>query len=141
MIQPATTIAAEMTKPRFWRISKSAANWYQHLPTDLQPLGSLQPRTGDGIVIGDIDDASQLILVAHVGVFERLLDEAKLMQVNWRPAHFVLEPTPQGARYWRDRDSFRFDDDVAYRYQLSENFAACFDDFDWTMNRRRFANE
>jgi hypothetical protein len=130
-----------MTKPQFWRMSASATNWCQQLPTDLQLRGSLQPRPGDGVVIGDIDESSQLILVSHVGVTERVLGEEGLLQVNWRPAHFVLEPTPSGARYWRDRDHFRFDDDVAERYQLSENFTDAFGEDDWTDNRRRFKDE
>lgn len=130
-----------MSRAQFWRVSKSATNWYRQLPTDLQPIGSLQPRLGDGIVIGDIDESSRLILVSHVGVTERILGEADLLQVNWRPAHFVLEPTPSGARYWRDRNQFRFDDDVAQRYQLNDNFAAAFGDDDWADNRRSFKDE
>ncbi len=130
-----------MTKVQFWRISKSIANWYRRLPTDLQPLGQIQARTADGVVIGDIDEPSQLILVSHVGVIERILPDEELIQVSWRSAHFVLEPTPQGARYWKDRDNFRFDDLVADRYRLHENFAAAFSDENWQNNRRRFSDE
>lgn len=140
VIQPATTIGMTMTKSQFWRVSNSVTNWYQQLPTDLQPIGPLQPRPGDGVVIGDIDESSRLILVSHVGVTERVLGEKGLVQINWRPTHFVLEPTPSGARYWRDRDHFRFDDDVAERYQLGDNFAAAFGD-GWADNRRRFNDE
>lgn len=141
VIQLATTIAANMTKPQFWRVSRSATNWYRQLPTDLQPIGPLQPRPGDGVVIGDIDESSRLILVSHVGVTERVLSEDGLVQINWRPTHFVLEPTPSGARYWRDREHFRFDDDVAERYQLGDNFAAAFGEDGWADNRRRFNDE
>jgi hypothetical protein len=130
-----------MGKAQFWRISRSATNWYQNLPTDLQPIGPLQPKPGDGVVIGDIDESSRLILVSHVGVTERVLGEEGLAQINWRPTHFVLEPTPSGARYWRDRDHFRFDDDVAERYQLGDNFASAFGEDDWADNRRRFNDE
>jgi hypothetical protein len=127
-----------MGAAQFWRMSGSHANQLKDLPTDLQQSGSTRPKPGDGVVIGDLDMEARVILVPHIGVVERVLDDESLLQINWRPTHFVLEPSPQGARYWADRPTFRFDDDVAERYQLDHCFADAFGTTDWASERRRF---
>ena len=130
-----------MTPTQFWRIGKSVANCYRQMPTDLQPLGTLRPNAGDGVILGDLDESARVILVSFVGVVERVIEGTDVMQVNWRSSHFVLEPSPQGARYWGDRDTFRFDDEVADRYGLHDCLSEAFGTTEWRSERRRMPND
>lgn len=126
-----------MVTKTFWRMSGSHVNFFCDMPTDLQLPGSTKPFPGDGIIIGDLDPESRVILVPHVGVVENVISDGSLLQINWRSAHFVLEPSPQGARYWGDRDTFRFDDEVADRYQLHDCLSEIFGTPEWELERRR----
>lgn len=109
------------------------------LPSAAQTVdGSVSSRlaTGNGIIVGALDDVSGCAHIDWVGVVSGIPLDGAGIQVVWRNADFTLKPTPAGQVYWRKFDWFNFAPEVAERYMLDAIFTDIFDDFDWAKSRR-----
>lgn len=113
----------------FWRLEPECGDDLTDLlesqvltsPTELLA----KVRRMDGIVLARWEPDEQHGRVHALGVVEQV-DRGRSALVTWNRVQFTLHPSASGSTQWRTRPFFRFADQVAARYNLSDAFAQAF---------------
>ena len=129
-----------MAKPVFWRLSIECIDRHS-IESEKEVLIKFvghdnisKMRSGNGLLIGDLDESKKFAIVEYVGVVSNIDIDASLLKVVIRRKSIVLRPHPSGVVHWKEKHSFKFDPVVSTRYLFESIFAEEFETSTWNID-------